>query len=96
MKGEKESAEEDMNAEEPEKALTEEEYKRRRPHSSFKELLALEKLVPDASRREQLAAAVTKPLGIKQLLMVLEMARDASGDVDVNDFAACLAQFIDD
>jgi len=58
--------------------------------------LALEKLVPDAARREQLAAAVTKPLGIKQLLMVLEMARDEGGDVDVNDFAACLAQFIDD
>ena len=102
---------------------------------------------PDARapRREQLAAAVSKPLGIKQLLMVLEMARDGegearrpgkpvlrtfgrtsairaqscirnrmtsgeaprppdiqksrtfsdTGEVDVNDFAACLAQFID-
>ena len=38
------------DAEEPEKALTEEEYKRRRPHSSFKELLALEKLVTKSKR----------------------------------------------
>ena len=38
------------DAEEPEKALTEEEYKRRRPHSNFKELLALEKLVTKSKR----------------------------------------------
>ena len=38
------------DAEEPEKALTEEEYKRRRPHSSCKELLALEKLVTKSKR----------------------------------------------
>ena len=38
------------DAEEPEKALTEEEYKRRRPHSRFKQLLALEKLVTRAKR----------------------------------------------
>ena len=38
------------DAEEREKALTEEEYKRRRPHSSFKELLALEKLVTRSKR----------------------------------------------
>jgi len=38
------------DADEPEKALTEEEYKRRRPHSNFKELLALEKLVTKSKR----------------------------------------------
>jgi len=38
------------DADEPEKALTEDEYKRRRPHSNFKELLALEKLVTKAKR----------------------------------------------
>ena len=38
------------DADEPEKALTEEEYKRRRPHSNFKELLALEKMVVKSKR----------------------------------------------
>ena len=39
-----------LDADEPEKALTEEEYKRRRPHSNFKELLALEKMVTKSKR----------------------------------------------
>ena len=38
------------DADEPEKPLTEAEYKRRRPHSSFKELHALEKLVTKSKR----------------------------------------------
>jgi len=38
------------DADEPEKPLTEEEYKRRRPHANFKDLLALEKLVTKAKR----------------------------------------------
>ena len=38
------------DTDEPEKALTEEEYKRRRPHSNFKELLALEKMVVKSKR----------------------------------------------
>jgi adenylate kinase len=38
------------NSDEPEAALTEAEYKRRRPHSSYKELVALEKLVTKSKR----------------------------------------------
>lgn len=38
------------DAEEPEKQLTEEEYKRRRPHANFKDLLALEKLITKCKR----------------------------------------------
>lgn len=39
-----------LDPDEPEKALTEEEYKRRRPHSNFKDLLALEKMVTKSKR----------------------------------------------
>ena len=46
-----------------------------------------------ATQRSSIASAITKPLGIKQLLMVLEMARGDHG-VDANDFAACLHQFL--
>lgn len=38
------------NSEEPEQALTEGEYKRRRPHSSYKDLVSLEKLVTKSAR----------------------------------------------
>jgi len=38
------------NSDEPEAALTDAEYKRRRPHSSYKELVALEKLVTKSKR----------------------------------------------
>jgi len=38
------------NPDEPETPLTEAEYKRRRPHSSYKDLVALEKLVTKAAR----------------------------------------------
>ena len=55
---------------------------------------ALADLVSDGQQRAAIARAVTTPLGIKQLLMVLEMARDARGGVDANDFAACLHQFL--
>merc|ERR1712078_434888 len=54
---------------------------------------ALRHLVADATQRSSIASAITKPLGIKQLLMVLEMARGDHG-VDANDFAACLHQFL--
>ena len=39
-----------------------------------------------------IARAITKPIGIKQLLMVAEMANQASGSggVDVNVFMECL------
>jgi vesicle-fusing ATPase len=50
---------------------------------------ALEGAVADEAQRSAVAAAVQKPLGIKQLLMILEMARSDAG-VDVNDFLACL------
>ena len=39
---------------------------------------ALRHLVADATQRSAIASAITKPLGIKQLLMVLETARGAS------------------
>lgn len=39
-----------VDVDEPDKALTEEEYKRRRPHSNFKSLLALEKMVTKSKR----------------------------------------------
>ena len=55
---------------------------------------ALADLVSDGQQRAAIARAVTTPLGIKQLLMVLEMARDARGGGDANDFAACLHQFL--
>uniref|UniRef100_A0A7S2FPT0 Adenylate kinase 7 n=1 Tax=Haptolina brevifila TaxID=156173 RepID=A0A7S2FPT0_9EUKA len=45
------------DADEPEKPITEADYKKRRPHSSYKELLALEKLVTK-SKREGLRAHV--------------------------------------
>ena len=54
---------------------------------------ALRHLVDDSTQRSSIASAITKPLGIKQLLMVLEMARGDHG-VDANDFAACLHQFL--
>ena len=54
---------------------------------------ALRHLVSDQTQRSSIASAITKPLGIKQLLMVLEMARGDHG-VDANDFAACLHQFL--
>ena len=38
------------NADDPEAALTEAEYKRRRPHSSYKDLVAVEKLVTKSKR----------------------------------------------
>jgi len=38
------------DADEPEKPITEADYKKRRPHSSYKELLALEKLVTKSKR----------------------------------------------
>jgi len=38
------------DADEPEKPLTEAEYKKRRPHSSYKDLVALEKLVTKSKR----------------------------------------------
>ena len=38
------------NPDEPEAALTESEYKRRRPHSSYKELVDLEKMVTKSAR----------------------------------------------
>ena len=38
------------DSDEPEKALTEAEYKKRRPHSSYKDLVALEKLVTKSTR----------------------------------------------
>jgi hypothetical protein len=47
------------DADEPEKALTEAEYKKRRPHSSYKDLVALEKLVTK-STREGLRAHVVR------------------------------------
>lgn len=56
--------------------------------------LALADLVVDETQRNAVAATVTKPLGIKQLLMVLEMARDDAGGVDPNNFCACLHQFL--
>jgi len=52
---------------------------------------ALAGLVPNPGA---VAATVTKPLGIKQLLMVLEMSRGEHGEVDANDFAASLVQFL--
>ena len=45
------------DADEPEKPITEADYKKRRPHSSYKELLALEKLVTK-SKREGLRSHV--------------------------------------
>jgi len=38
------------DADEPEKPITEADYKKRRPHSSYKELLALEKLITKSKR----------------------------------------------
>ena len=55
---------------------------------------ALADLVVDAKQRAAVAAMVTRPLGIKQLLMCVEMARDDAGGVDPNDFAACYHQFL--
>ena len=50
---------------------------------------ALASAVQDDAQRAAIAAAVQKPLGIKQLLMITEMARTDAG-VDANDFLACL------
>ena len=47
------------DADEPEKPLTEAEYKKRRPHSSYKDLVALEKLVTK-SKREGLRTHVVR------------------------------------
>mmetsp|Transcript_22049 Transcript_22049/g.78557 ORF Transcript_22049/g.78557 Transcript_22049/m.78557 type:complete len:1089 (+) Transcript_22049:147-3413(+) len=38
----------------------------------------------------QISAAVTKPMGVKQLLMITEMARGENDAVNVNDFMDCL------
>ncbi|KAH8099143.1 hypothetical protein JL720_2123 [Aureococcus anophagefferens] len=46
--------------------------------------------------RAAIAAAINKPIGVKQLLMVLEMARDPEGTgVDPNNFLACLHHVLD-
>ncbi|KAH8059943.1 hypothetical protein JL722_4894 [Aureococcus anophagefferens] len=46
---------------------------------------ALADRVPDDAQRAAIAAAINKPIGVKQLLMVLEMARDPEGTgVDPN------------
>ena len=43
---------------------------------------------------DSIAKAITKPIGIKQLLMVAEMAKqgqpDQDGSVDTNTFLECL------
>ena len=44
-----------QDADEPEKALTEADYKKRRPHSSYKDLVSLEKLVTKRRARAPLA-----------------------------------------
>lgn len=47
------------DADEPEKPLTEAEYKKRRPHSSYKDLVGLEKLITK-SKREGLRTHVVR------------------------------------
>ena len=52
------------DADEPEKPLTEAEYKKRRPHSSYKDLVALEKLVTKSKReglRTHVVSAQPRP-----------------------------------
>ena len=39
---------------------------------------------------EQIAGAISRPIGIKQLLMVLEMARDESNAISPARFMQCL------
>mmetsp|Transcript_18192 Transcript_18192/g.59456 ORF Transcript_18192/g.59456 Transcript_18192/m.59456 type:complete len:96 (+) Transcript_18192:1324-1611(+) len=57
---------------------------------------ALADRVPDDAQRAAIAAAINKPIGVKQLLMVLEMARDPEGTgVDPNNFLACLHHVLD-
>ena len=55
---------------------------------------ALRDRVTDPAQLDALASAISKPLGIKQLLMILEMARDDAG-VDVNNFVSCLHHVLD-
>ena len=55
---------------------------------------ALRDRVTDPAQLDALSSAISKPLGIKQLLMILEMARDDAG-VDVNNFVSCLHHVLD-
>ena len=53
-----------QDADEPEKALTEADYKKRRPHSSYKDLVSLEKLVTKSAReglRSHVVRALPRP-----------------------------------
>ena len=52
-------------------------------------ILAEQEGVP-AEDLPKLAAAVTQPVGVKKLLLVLEMAKGESGEVSYEDFAVAL------
>jgi len=43
-----------------------------------------------AEEAEKISAAITKPLGIKQLLMLTEMTKSSTGTVDCPGFMECL------
>jgi vesicle-fusing ATPase len=42
---------------------------------------------------ETLASVIQQPIGIKQLMMVLEMARDENGKISVEGFQDCLSTY---
>ena len=51
----------------------------------------LKELVPmSSSDMDSIASAITRPIGIKQLLMITEMARSDEQTVECNRFLECL------